>query len=96
LSKHLALKSGGGLNLAHGLINPRAPSTRRQDRLDCIVSRVPHLFVGLQKALASPANPSDGAHGLFPVAFRGLSHLPLPMAVCFHGVFKFVAQSLYI
>jgi hypothetical protein len=44
------------------------------------------LLVGLEKALASPAQPSDGAHGVFPVAFRRLSHVLLPMAICSHGV----------
>jgi hypothetical protein len=53
------------------------------------------LFVGLQKALASLAEQSDGAHGVSPFAFRRLFHVPLPMGVYFHGVFKRVAQSLY-
>jgi hypothetical protein len=47
------LKSSGGLNLAHGLINPRTPSIRCQDGADGIVRRIPHLFVGLQEALGA-------------------------------------------
>jgi hypothetical protein len=43
------LKSGSGLNLSHGFINPRSPSTRCRDRLECIVRRIPRLLVGLQK-----------------------------------------------
>jgi hypothetical protein len=39
------------------------------------------LLVGLQKALASLAYPSDRAHGVSPVAFRSLSRVPLPMAL---------------
>jgi hypothetical protein len=80
-SKHLALKSGGGPNLAYGLIDPCTPSTRCNDRANGIVRRVPHLFVGLHKAIASLAKPSDSAHGVSPVAFRSLSHVPLPTAL---------------
>jgi hypothetical protein len=68
----------------------------RHDRADCIVRRVPHLFVGLEKALATLAEPGDGAHGVSPVALRSLYHLPLPLVGYFQGVFKCVAQSMYI
>jgi hypothetical protein len=94
--KHLALKSGGGLNLPLGLVDPRVPSFRRHERAECIVRRIPHLLVGLERPLPPLAQPSDGAHSVFPFAFRSLYHVPLSMVVCFHGVFKCVAQSLYI
>src|SRR5580704_6124730 len=80
--KHLALKSGGGLNLPLGLVDPRVPSFRRHERAECIVRRIPHLLVGIEKALASPAEPSDGAHGIFPIAFGGLSSVASLMSRC--------------